>query len=62
MSRNTSSRINADQDWAVMGPDGQLLPQPMQSGGGAAFAAQPGISLHMPGPGSRRTSRTLSGE
>lgn len=61
MSRNTSSRINADQDWAVTGPDGQLLPQPMQSGGGAAFAVQAGMPLHMPGPSSRRTSRTLSG-
>jgi hypothetical protein len=62
MSRNTSSRINADQDWGITAPDGQLLPQPMQSGGGAGFAAHAGMPLHVPGPSSRRTSRTLSGE
>jgi hypothetical protein len=62
MSRNTSSRINADQDWGITGPDGQLLPQAMQSGGGAGFAAHAGMPLHVPGPSSRRTSRTLSGE
>jgi hypothetical protein len=62
MSRNTSSRINADQDWGITGPDGQVLPQPMQSGGGGGFAAHAGIPLHVPGPSSRRTSRTLSGQ
>jgi hypothetical protein len=62
MSRNTSSRINADQDWGITGPDGQVLPQPMQSSGGAGFAAHAGMPLHVPGPSSRRTSRTLSGE
>lgn len=61
-SRNTSSRLNADQDWAIMGPDGQLLPQQMPGSGGGATQGNSGWgALHVPGPTSRRTSRTLSG-
>eukprot|EP00775_Hariotina_reticulata_P005448 gene5448-5681_t len=53
ISRTISSRINADQDWAVATPEGyaaHLMQQPQQ-----------GFPLHVPAPASRRASRTLSG-
>lgn len=61
MSRNASSRLNADQDWALLGPDGQALQQL-----GGMQPPQPRASLgqvlHAPAAvTSRRASRTLSG-
>jgi hypothetical protein len=62
MSRNASSRLNADQDWALLGPDGQTLQPPLIGG---LQAPQQRVSmgqvLHTPAVVSRRASRTLSG-
>jgi hypothetical protein len=63
MSRNASSRLNADQDWALLGPDGQTL-QPSLNG--VPPQQQQRVSLgqvlhQAPGVASRRASRTLSG-
>jgi len=62
MSRNASSRLNADQDWALLGPDGQLLQQQLAAMQVPQQRVSLGQVLHAPGVGSRRTSRTLSGE
>lgn len=65
MSRNASSRLNADQDWALLGPDGQSL-QLSLNGVPPQQQQQQRVSLgqvlhQAPGVASRRASRTLSG-
>lgn len=62
MSRNASSRLNADQDWALLGPDGQMLQQQLAAMQAPQQRVSLGQVLHAPGVGSRRTSRTLSGK
>ena len=61
MSRNASSRLNVDQDWAMLGPDGQLLQQQLAAMQAPQQRVSLGQVLHGPGVVSRRTSRTLSG-
>jgi hypothetical protein len=55
ISRTISSRINADQDWALAAQDGAVAHLMQQQ------QLQPGFPLHVPAPISRRASRTLSG-
>lgn len=61
ISRNASSRLNADQDWALLGPDGQSLQQQLAAMQTPQQRTSLGQVLHAPGAASRRASRTLSG-
>lgn len=60
MSRATSSRPTADQDWGLGAAAAAAATAAVAAAGPATGGGVVG-ELHVPGPTSRRTSRTLSG-